>query len=49
MEQILSAHTGRSPEQVREDTDRDLILAADEAVAYGIVDGILGSRKIPAA
>lgn len=49
MERILSSHTGRSLEQVREDTDRDLILSADEAVAYGIVDGILDSRKLPAA
>src|ERR1700742_1119464 len=45
MERILSEHTGRSVEQVREDTDRDLIMSAQEAVAYGIVDGILDSRK----
>lgn len=45
MERILAAHTGRTVVQVREDTDRDLVLAADDAVAYGIVDGILDSRK----
>lgn len=45
MERILSLHTGRTVEQVREDTDRDLVLAAEDAVAYGIVDGILDSRK----
>jgi ATP-dependent Clp protease protease subunit len=45
MEQILSQHTGRTVEQVREDTERDLVLSADEAVAYGIVDGVLDSRK----
>jgi ATP-dependent Clp protease protease subunit len=44
-EQLLALHTGRSVEQVREDTERDLVLTADEAVAYGIVDDILGSRK----
>ncbi len=49
MERILTEHTGRSVEQVREDTDRDLIMSADEAVAYGIVDAVLDSRKIPAA
>ena len=49
MERILSAHTGRSVDQVREDTDRDLILSAEEAVAYGVADGILDSRKLPAA
>ncbi|MFC6344934.1 ClpP family protease, partial [Nocardioides hankookensis] len=46
MEEILSAHTGRSVEQVREDTERDLVLSADEAVAYGVVDAVLSSRKI---
>ncbi|QWF24473.1 ATP-dependent Clp protease proteolytic subunit [Nocardioides sp. LMS-CY] len=45
MEVILARHTGRSVEQVREDTDRDLVLSAPEAVAYGIVDGVLDSRK----
>lgn len=49
MEEILSLHTGRSVEQVREDTDRDLILTAGEAVSYGIADAVLDSRKIPAA
>ncbi|MCB0895489.1 MAG: ATP-dependent Clp protease proteolytic subunit [Nocardioidaceae bacterium] len=46
MERILSRHTGRSVEQVREDTDRDLVMSATDAVAYGIVDGILDSRKL---
>lgn len=45
MERILSRHTGRTVEQVRDDTDRDLVLAAEDAVAYGIVDGVLGTRK----
>jgi ATP-dependent Clp protease protease subunit len=48
MEQILSQHTGRTVEQVREDTERDLVLSAEEAVSYGIVDGVLDSRKNPA-
>jgi len=45
MERILSQHTGRTVEQVREDTDRDLVLSAEDALAYGIVDVILDSRK----
>lgn len=49
MEQILARHTGRSVEQVREDTDRDLVLTADAAVAYGIVDAVLETRKNGAA
>ena len=49
MEQILARHTGQTVERLREDTDRDLILAAEDAVAYGLADGVLDSRKIPAA
>ncbi|MDQ2781321.1 ATP-dependent Clp protease proteolytic subunit [Lapillicoccus sp.] len=43
-EEILAAHTGRSTEQVRRDTDRDLILTPRGAVDYGVVDSVLASR-----
>jgi ATP-dependent Clp protease protease subunit len=49
MEQILARHSGQTVERLREDTGRDLVLVADEAVAYGLVDGVLGSRKPEAA
>ena len=45
MESILAEHTGRDPEVIREDTERDLVLSAQEAVDYGLADGILDSRK----
>jgi ATP-dependent Clp protease, protease subunit len=45
MERILERHTGQTTARLREDTDRDLILSAEEAVAYGIADGVLDSRK----
>ena len=45
MESILARHSGRDPEVIREDTERDLVLSAEEAVAYGLADGILDSRK----
>jgi ATP-dependent Clp protease protease subunit len=43
-ERILARHTGRTPEQVRRDTDRELILTADTAVQYGVVDTVLKQR-----
>ncbi len=50
MEEILSRHTGQGVDRLREDTGRDLVLNAQEAVAYGVVDGVLDSRKaVPAA
>jgi ATP-dependent Clp protease, protease subunit len=45
MEHILARHTGRDVELIREDTERDLVLSAEEAVAYGLADGVLDSRK----
>lgn len=45
MELLLSAHTGRSVEQLRADTDRDLVLTAVDAVDYGLADLVLDSRK----
>jgi ATP-dependent Clp protease protease subunit len=45
MEQILVRHTGQDVERLREDTDRDLVLTATEAVAYGIADAVMDSRK----
>jgi ATP-dependent Clp protease, protease subunit len=49
MESVLARHTGRTADQLRADTDRDLVLDAQEAVDYGLVDGILDSRKMRAA
>ncbi len=45
LEAILARHTGQSIQRLREDTDHDLVLAANAAVGYGVVDGILDSRK----
>jgi ATP-dependent Clp protease protease subunit len=44
VEQILAHHTGQPLERIAKDTDRDYILGAEEAVAYGMVDGILQAR-----
>ncbi|MEX0428907.1 ClpP family protease [Nocardioides sp. DS6] len=46
MESVLSRHTGRTVEQLRRDTDRDLVLGADDAVSYGVADAVLESRKL---
>lgn len=45
MENVLAQHTGQSVERLREDTERDLILTAAEAVAYCLADQVLDSRK----
>jgi ATP-dependent Clp protease protease subunit len=42
---ILAKHTGKSDEQVHHDSDRDYYMTADEAMAYGLVDHVVQSRK----
>ncbi len=42
---ILSETTGKSIEQVAKDTERDHYLTAEEALEYGLIDGIMDKRK----
>ena len=44
MELALSRHTGQDIATLRRDTDRDRIFRAEEAVAYGLADEVIGSR-----
>ena len=43
---ILVNHTGQTPDKICQDTDRDFILTADEAVEYGLIDQIIGRRVL---
>ncbi|MFM7894094.1 MAG: ClpP family protease, partial [Actinomycetota bacterium] len=45
LEQILSTHTGQSIERVHKDTDRDFVMEADEAKAYGVIDEVISTRQ----
>jgi ATP-dependent Clp protease protease subunit len=47
LEEIFAEHTGRTPAQVRDDTERDLILPAQAALDYGVVDAVLTGRARP--
>jgi len=44
LNQILAKHTGQSLERVEQDTDRDRFMSGPDAVAYGLIDGVLGRR-----
>jgi ATP-dependent Clp protease protease subunit len=44
LEDILSLHTGTGRDEIRQDTERDLILTAQRAVDYGVVDAIVTRR-----
>ena len=41
---ILSRHTGRGVEQIRQDTDRDNFLSANEALEYNLIDKVIDKR-----
>jgi ATP-dependent Clp protease protease subunit len=45
LEETIARHSNRGIEQVRSDIERDKILTAEQAVEYGLVDQVLGSRK----
>jgi ATP-dependent Clp protease protease subunit len=45
MEEMLVRHTGRTEEQVHRDLERDLMLDAPGALSYGLVDGVVPSRR----
>ena len=44
----MAGFTGRTPEQVERDHDRDNFLTADQAKEYGIVDQVLQKRALGA-
>jgi len=42
---MIAKHTGRDIKKVRDDTERDKFMTAEEALKYGIVDKIIESKK----
>ena len=45
LNKLLSERTGQSLEQIEKDTERDHYMTAEEALKYGLIDGILDYRK----
>ena len=43
--QILAKHTGQKLDRIEKDTDRDFYLSAAEAKEYGLIDGIIKTKK----
>lgn len=49
LDTILSKHTGQTCEKIHADTERDNIMTAEEALAYGMVDNVMVDRDTPVA
>ncbi|MGH3088045.1 MAG: ATP-dependent Clp protease proteolytic subunit, partial [Rubrobacteraceae bacterium] len=41
--EIIAEETGQPFEKVERDTDRDFIMSPEEAIKYGVIDGIITS------
>ena len=45
LERILAEHTGQDMERIHRDTDRDFVMSAEEALAYGLIDEVISRRQ----
>jgi ATP-dependent Clp protease protease subunit len=43
--EVLARHTGKSAEQIEQDSDRDYYMTAEEAKNYGVVDKVIENRR----
>jgi len=46
LNKILAKHTGQSVEKIKMDTDRDNFMDGADAIAYGLIDGMLEKRMV---
>lgn len=49
LNEMLAADTGQPIEKIQKDTDRDFIMGAEEARAYGIIDEVITTREASVA
>ena len=46
LNEILARHSGQTIERIKNDTDRDNFMAAEDAQAYGLIDRVLYTREL---
>jgi ATP-dependent Clp protease protease subunit len=46
LEEILARHSGQSVEKIHQDTDRDFVMSAHEALDYGLIDEVIEARSM---
>lgn len=46
IEEVMAQHTGHPASKIRMDSDRDRVFGAEEAVAYGLADQVVTTRKV---
>jgi ATP-dependent Clp protease protease subunit len=45
MNTILAKHTGQTSERIKEDTERDRYLSAEQAKEYGLIDDVIEPKR----
>ncbi len=45
LNELYAVHTGKSPEEIEQDIDRDRFMSAEEALTYGIIDKVIQKRS----
>ena len=45
LNKLLAGHTGQTLEKIERDVERDFIMTAEQAKAYGIVDEIISKHR----
>jgi len=45
MNELIASHTKKTAEEIASDSDRDFYLTAEDALAYGIVDKVIESKR----
>jgi ATP-dependent Clp protease protease subunit len=45
LEKLLARHTGQPLERIKQDSDRDYFMSAEEAKAYGLIDEVIVSSS----
>ena len=43
--EILAKHTGQTPDRIRQDTERNFYMSAEDAKKYGIIDEVMVVKK----
>ena len=49
LNELLGKHTGQPVTKIKEDTERDYFMSADQAKEYGLVDEVITQKKAPEA
>src|SRR6202048_2335619 len=47
LNELIAKHTGQALERVERATDRDYFLSPEEAITYGLIDGLIQQTPVP--